>query len=285
MRLSVIVPARNEVDKLAAQLDALLKQVWDGDWEIIVVDNDSTDGTAALVETYATQSDRIRLVHAKDRADKSYSVMVGIAASDAEALVFCDADDVVAAGWLAAMAKGLSEHEVVTGPNELDLLNPSWLASSRGRSAADADETFCGIFPFARGNNYGVRSTVWQRVGPLMEGYSACEDIEFSLRCWINNIKIVSLPDAVVHYRYRQSARDLWRQGWRYGTHRPMIARMLRDAGRPTPPRFSGWKSWVLLVLTIPRTVTRHGRATWLWVAANRFGQVAGSIRHRIIML
>lgn len=286
MQLSVVVPVRNEEHRIGAQLDALLDQEVDGDWEIIVVDNGSTDGTVALIESYTERSDRVRLVKANERADQSYAANAGVAASSASAVVFCDGDDIVAKGWLAAMAHGLQSHDVVTGCSELDLLNPAWLADCRGRSAeGPVVGSFAGIFPVVQGNSYGVRFPVWEKIGPLNDGFFPVADVEFSFRCWINGIEIVSLPEAVVHYRYRQSARDLWRQGWKYGSHRPMIARLLRDAGRQTPARFAGWKSWVLLLITVPTIVTRHGRVRWLWVAANRLGQIAGSVRHRIIML
>lgn len=285
MDLTVIIPARNEERRLPEQLDALLAQEWDGSWEIVVVDNGSTDGTAALVERYAARSDRVRLVKAIERADLSYARNVGLQAAAAAKVAFCDADDVVADGWVAAVASGLESHDVVTGPNELDRLNPPWLAASRGRSGELPIGNFAGIFPCIRGNNFGVRTDVWSTVGGMDERFRSVEDIEFSYRCWLHGIAIVGLPNAIVHYRYRQQGRDLWRQGFAYGSHRPMIARLLRDAGKSRPPRFVGWKSWVLLVATIPTVLTRPGRSRWLWLAGNRFGQVVGSMRYRTIML
>jgi len=285
MDLCVVIPARNEEHRLGAQLDAVLAQEWAGDWEVIVVDNASTDGTAALVERYAAGVDHLRVVPATERADQSYAANAGVAATSASSVVFCDADDVVTPGWLAAVARGLEEHLVVTGPNELDLLNPPWLAETRGRSIEQPSGRFAGIFPVVRGNNYGVRAEVWDRIGPLNEGFFPVADVEFSLRCWLDGIDIVGLPDAVVHYRYRSSARELWRQGWGYGSNRPRIARLLRDAAKPRPPRFGGWRSWIMLVLAVPGAVSEHGRARLAWLAGNRLGQVAGSVRYRILML
>ena len=126
---------------------------------------------------------------------------------------------------------------------------------------------------------------MWLTMNGMTPGYYPCEDLEFSLRCWLAGIEVVGIPAAVVHYRYRNSARVLWKQGFAYGSHRPSIARLLRDAGKPTPPRFAGWKSWALLVVKAPTIVTRQGRANWVWIAGNRLGQVVGSIRHRIVML
>ncbi len=280
-----MLPAHNEERYLGAQIEAILAQHCERSWELIVVDNNSTDGTAALVERVAQVSDRVRLVRANDRNDKSYAVAAGVAAAHADHLVFCDADDIVAPGWLAAIADGLDRHDVVTGPNQLDALNPPCLAASRGRSGDEAIGTFFGIFPCLRGNNYGMRRSVWGAIGPLSEGFYPVEDLEYSHRCWINGIAIVGLPDAVVYYRYRQEAGALWRQGHKYGEGRVRVARLLRDEGRQTPPRFAGWKSWVTLVLTVPITVTSAGRARWAWIAGNRLGQLVGSVRYRLIVL
>jgi glycosyltransferase involved in cell wall biosynthesis len=288
MDISVVIPARNEEESLGRQLDALLAQDWNGDWEIIVADNGSTDGTATLVSQYEQQTARVRCISATEKADQSYAANSGVAASEAPVVLFCDADDIVGADWLRAMADGLATHDVVTGPNELDRLNPEWLAGSRGRSIESPVGSFYGIFPLIRGNNYGVRREVFARIGPLAEDFSrhaVLADQEFSLRCWLNGIDVIGLPDATVHYRYRQEARSLWRQGFAYGSHRPLIAKLLKEAGKPTPPKFSGWKSWILLIAKVPTLVTHRGRSTWLWVAGNRLGQVVGSIRYRIILV
>jgi GT2 family glycosyltransferase len=253
-----------------------------------VVDNGSTDNTAAVIAEYAERSPRVRYLLATEKADQSYAANSGVAATTANAVIFCDADDVVGEGWLAAMAAGLAEHQVVTGPNLLDRLNPKWLAESRGRTAEEPVGTFFGIFPLVRGNNYAVRREVWEVTGPLAEDFAehgVLADQEFSLRCWLNGVEVVGLPDAIVHYRYRKDARSLWRQGFAYGSHRPLIAKLLKEAGKQGPPKFGGWKSWLLLVARLPTVVTKTGRAQWLWIAGNRWGQVVGSIRHRTLML
>lgn len=283
--LSVVIPVRNEQRHLSAQLDALLDQPWDGGWEIVVVDNGSTDGTAQVVHRYRDQMPPVRLIDASERAAKAYAMHVGVHAASGAAIAFCDADDVVGDGWVAAVAAGLREHQVVTGPHELDRLNPRWLADSRGRTADEAPVgSFSGLFPCIRGANWGIRRDTWDRLGGVREGFHL-EDIEFSLRCWLAGVQVAGVPEASVHYRYRASARALWRQGWGYGANRPQIARLLRDAGGPLPRPFAGWRSWLLLVAILPRLVTTSGRARWMWVAGNRFGQLAGSIRYRTLML
>lgn len=285
MDLSVVVCAHNEERYLPEQLDALLGQDFQGEWEVVVVDNRSTDSTAAIAASYAEKYPQLRLVHATERPGQSYAMKIGVAAAKADRIAFCDADDLVVPGWVDAVAGGLTRHQVVTGPHEIDLLNPRWLAETRGRSIEDPVGTFFGIFPCIRGAGWGVNRQVWERMGGLDEGVLAAQDLEFSLRCWLKGIEIVGLPEAIVHYRYRRSVHDLWQQGFAYGSNRPRLARMLVTAGKPRPPRFAGWKAWALLLLRLPRLVTPEGRAAWVWIAANRSGQVVGSIRERTLMI
>ncbi len=285
MDLSVVVCAHNEERHLPSQLEALLAQRWTGTWEIVIVDNGSTDGTAALVREASRLDPRVRLVSADERAGQCYAMNVGAESSAGDLLAFCDADDVVGERWVSALAAGLDEHEVVTGPHELDLLNPRWLADSRGRTIEEPVGTFFGIFPCVRGAGWGIRRETWERIGGMNEEYDACQDIEYSMRCWLAGVEVVGLADAVVHYRYRDSVRSLWRQGFAYGSNRPRIARRLVEVGARRPPRFGGWKGWAMLVLRLPTLATHEGRAVWTWIAANRAGQVVGSIRQRVVML
>lgn len=285
MDLTVIVPARNEERHLREQLVALAGQDWEGEWEVIVADNGSTDDTAEIVTSFASTHPRFRLLRVHERPDKCFAVNRAAESSSAPLLAFTDADDVVAPGWLAAVADGLARHPVVTGPNHVDRLNPPHLADSRGRSGEGPSGTFFGLFPCVRGNNFGVRSETWRELGGLTEGLKACEDTEFSLRCWLGDIEIVGLPAAVVHYRYRSDTRSLWRQGVAYGTHRPLIVRLLVAADRPRPPRFAGWRSWLALMFSLPTLLIAERRQRWVWIAANRYGQLVGSVRYRTLFL
>ena len=283
--LSVVVCAHNEERHVQEQLDALLAQQWEGTWDVVVVDNGSTDTTAKLVLETAQVNPRVRLVSATERPGQSYGMNVGVESTDSRWLAFCDADDVVAPGWLAALADGLTRYDVVTGPHELDRLNPSWLAESRGRSIEEPRGSFYGIFPCIRGAGWATKRSVWDRVGGMDESYSAGQDVEFSLRCWLAGVDVVGVPSAVVHYRYRDTPRGLWRQGLAYGRFRPRIARLLEERGKARPPRLAGWRSWALLVLRLPSLANHEGRSVWAWMAGNRVGQVLGSIRERTLIL
>ncbi|MCY7392121.1 MAG: glycosyltransferase, partial [Leptolyngbyaceae cyanobacterium CAN_BIN12] len=52
MKLSVILPCYNGAETIAVQLNALVQQQWSEDWEVIVVNNGSTDNSVEIVEEY-----------------------------------------------------------------------------------------------------------------------------------------------------------------------------------------------------------------------------------------
>ncbi len=227
-----MIPARNEAATIVAQLDALTAQGWDGSWEIVVVDNGSTDATAAIVTDYGVSCPRVRLVPATERAGLNYARNVGIEAAHGTAFALCDADDLVAPGWVRAMGEALREHAMVTGSLELDLLNPEWLAGSRGRGDERGLPTFHGIFPTVHGNNMGMRRDTWRALGRFDEVVIiGADDVELSMRAWTQGVAIHFVPEALVHYRYRPEPAALWRQGRNYGRSRPLVVRRLREQG------------------------------------------------------
>lgn len=285
MEVTVVIPARNAASTIGDQLAALARQRWSGEWEVLVVDNGSSDGTDEEIEAHRDLlADRLRVVHSH-RAGACFARNLGISLSRTDHVAFVDADDVVGDGWLAAMASALRRFGFVTGPLELDRLNPEWLAASRGRAAERAAPSFYGIFPYAHGCNLGVHRRLWEEVGGLDEEMVATEDIDLSLRMWRAGSPAVFEPDAVVHYRYRTAPGELWRQGLRYGRYRPLVARRLIEAGHRRPGRLAGWKSWLQLVGYVPRAGSVEGRALLAWTAGNRLGHVLGSLEHRTLLL
>ena len=107
-RVSVLVPARNE----AAAIERLVRDVLasrDVDLELVVLDDDSTDGTAAIVERLATDDPRVRLVRGKPLppgwCGKQHACWQLAAAARHEILVFLDTDVLPTAD---AVARGVA---------------------------------------------------------------------------------------------------------------------------------------------------------------------------------
>ncbi len=285
IELSVVIPAFNAASTIGKQLEALTAQTWDGLWEVVVADNGSTDVTAEVVERFAAADSRIRLVDAGAASGASFARNSGVEAARGASIAFCDADDLVGHGWVPAMGQALREYALVTGPQEFERLNPPWLWGLYGTKHATELQTFDGIFPFGPSANLGVQRRAFEAIAGFDVSMHVGEDIDVCLRLWLEGIQLVFLPDAVVHYRYRQDLRSLWKQAVRYGASAPAIAKSLADAGRERPSRWAGAKRWIWLVRHLPSLRTPAGRARWIVVAGTSLGRILGSVRHRQVML
>lgn len=104
LKISVIIPARNEEENICALLSSLQKQTYPKELlEIIVVDDHSTDNTAMVVQQYAG----VRLLQLKEEGINSYkkkAIETGIAASTGDWVVTTDADCIVPPEWLQTIA-------------------------------------------------------------------------------------------------------------------------------------------------------------------------------------
>jgi glycosyltransferase involved in cell wall biosynthesis len=133
MALSVVVATHNRAALLEETLRALMAQATPADlrWEIVVVDNRSTDGTRPLVERMAALSrDRIRYVFAP-RLGKSVALNIGIEAARGAVLALTDDDVSPAVHWVATAAKVLDRWDAAGAGGRIlprwEAQPPSWL--------------------------------------------------------------------------------------------------------------------------------------------------------------
>src|SRR3954447_16813353 len=123
-RVTVVVAARNERAHIDACLRALAAQ--DGvaaDWEIVVVDNASSDDTAARAAAHG-----VRVVR-EPRAGVTYARNAGVRAAAGEIVAFVDADCVPERGWLRELLAGADDSTVGCFVGEIvPLASPSPVA-------------------------------------------------------------------------------------------------------------------------------------------------------------
>lgn len=96
--ISVVIPARNEATYLGYCLASLKQQDFRGDWEIIVVDNGSSDDTEAIARSYGAK------VIYEPKIGVVYARQAGFEAAGGDIIVQADADTVYPPGWLSHIA-------------------------------------------------------------------------------------------------------------------------------------------------------------------------------------
>ncbi len=123
LKVSIIVPARNEELHIGSCLKSILNQSYPSDYtEIIVVNDFSTDGTASIVER---MGQRVRLLNLFDFVDehslnayKKKAVETGIAHADGELIVCTDADCVAGPDWIETLVRAYAtgKYVILAGP-------------------------------------------------------------------------------------------------------------------------------------------------------------------------
>src|SRR5947209_1500337 len=93
-KLSIIIPVYNEAENLSplhAQLIAAL-ELLAHDWEIVFVNDGSTDGSAEIIDQIATSSSKTKAVHFRRNFGQTASIMAGIEYSGGDIIVTMDGD-------------------------------------------------------------------------------------------------------------------------------------------------------------------------------------------------
>jgi cellulose synthase/poly-beta-1,6-N-acetylglucosamine synthase-like glycosyltransferase len=113
--LSIIVAAYNEEHCIAQKIENFLSCRYSGDAELIVISDGSTDRTAEIAQSMA--SERVRVIRQPERRGKGVAVNAGAAAAHGEVLVFTDANAMFAADALEKVALPLRDKSIglVTG--------------------------------------------------------------------------------------------------------------------------------------------------------------------------
>jgi GT2 family glycosyltransferase len=282
--VSVVIPVRNASSTLAEQFTALSHQTYRGLWQVVVADNGSTDGSIEIAGRSRADLPDVVVVDASQRRGQAHARNVGAAHARGELLLFCDADDVVADGWIEALVEALGSFDMVGGRLQLDLLNgpdaytPPNLPST-GLPGAD------GFLPYVISANCGIRASVFSAVGGFDESFVGCtEDVDLSWRVQLASYSLGFAPAAVVHYRLRQSARDLARQCFRYGVVGAHLYKKFRGHPIARPDPGSVLHIW-LFILTRWFHVFRRPSLRWNWVAHASFrtGCLIGGLRYGLL--
>jgi glycosyltransferase involved in cell wall biosynthesis len=207
---SVIVPARDAQQTLARTLRALEAQQLDETFEVIVVDDGSTDRTA----TIAREAGRGVTLLAQPALGPAAARNHGVRHSRAKLLAFCDADVAPVPGWLRAGTRALGEAELVQGrvlPDPAAVLGPFdrtiWVLHA------------AGLWETA---NLFARRELFDRVGGFEQwlrpssGKALAEDVWFGYRALRGGASTSFCAEALAHHAvfprdWRQYAAERWR--------------------------------------------------------------------------
>ncbi len=209
MKITVVVPVRNEEHSIRLLLQGLLEQTL-APAEIVIVDGGSTDATQRIVEEHARQHSHLHLIR-ETNALPGKGRNVGAAAAANEWLAFIDAGVSPANDWLAQLAEAVRinpQTDVVYGSWEpvTDTFFKECAAIAYGNVPTEAvDDTFIqsrAVFSSL------LRRSVWQAVKGFSEELRSAEDLLFMKRIDDAGFKVSYAPKALVRWTMQPT---LWR--------------------------------------------------------------------------
>jgi glycosyltransferase involved in cell wall biosynthesis len=287
MKLSVVIPCYNGAPTLGAQLEAVCSQPWPDGFEVIVVDNRSTDDSVAVVAKYQERFPCIRLVTANDGKGCGYARNCGVRQSTGDAVLFCDADDEVAPGWIAAMGEALRQHDFVASRVELEKLNDVRVIANQGHAQTRGLQRipYPPYLPHAGGGTVGIKRWLHDSVGGFDETFIFVQDTHYCLRIQLAGHELHFVPAAVIHLRMRDRGGALFRQARGWGQYSVRLYRESRRLGteRLAHPWRLGFEAWRNLLFALPSVRSAQARKTWLFQLGYRMGRLVGSIRYRTL--
>ena len=220
---SVIVPVYNRIDEVRDLLESLSHQTCK-DFEIIIVEDGSTEPCEDAVKAYA---DRIDVKYFfKSNEGRSIARNYGIERAKGDYFIFFDSDCVIPEGYFAALSQQLKSNysDCFGGPDAahesfsdiqkaINYSMTSFLTTGGIRGGKVQMEKFV-----PRSFNMGYSRKVWERVGGFREMFS--EDIDMSTRVRQGGFTIRLIRDAFVYHKRRTSFTKFCRQTYVFGMSR-----------------------------------------------------------------
>lgn len=225
--VSVIVPVYNAKEYLPVCVESILSQQYNA-WELLLVDNGSTDGSLELCQHYAEEHGQVRLLRQRG-GGAAGARNAGLEAAAGTFIVFADADDYLAdAQVLGEMVREIesASADILVGNYQRlwkgKLLSAKSHASFHGADRESAAFRFQGFF------SVGVLSYVWCKMyrrsflethSVSFGSYDYAEDKMFNFACYIHGAKYAFLDRDVYVYRknddsishsYREDSPECW---------------------------------------------------------------------------
>ena len=259
--VSIIVPVYNRCDEVADLLASLVTQT-DPNFEIILVDDGSTEPCRPQADSYAS---RLNLKYFwKENEGRSIARNYGIDRSVGDYLVFVDSDCILPPDYVEKVKEGIratgtdcfggpdAAHESFSDLQKaINYSMTSFLTTGGIRGGKVRLEKFV-----PRTFNMGFSRRVFEKTGGFREMFS--EDIDMSTRIRLDGFKIALFPDVRVYHKRRVDFRKFWRQVHVFGMSRITLQLLY--------PGSMKLVHWLPALFTLGAVAMIIGAFFWKWM-------------------
>ena len=238
--VSVIMPVYNGERYLAEAIDSILAQTF-ADFELLIVDDGSTDGSAEIIHSFEARDCRIRFLQLERNTGQASAQNAGLAVATGSFINFTDCDDISLPQRLEKQMTFLGSHPHI--------------GAVGARAKVYNEDLTAALFDFNVPNSHAliafnllfgasfVGATVVTRreyvdqVGGLASEERKCPDLSLSCRMlWQTSIRFANLPEYLYLYRRHDSATSIAAGNKRTATERRIRERLLQQLWGEVPP-------------------------------------------------
>lgn len=181
--LSVIIPAHEAEKYIAQAVESVRQQGWQGETEIIVIDDGSTDATAEAARALG-----VKLLQ-KAQGGAASARNAGLQLATGELILLLDADDVLTEGALNAMSASLTEEVDAVFAMAEDFISPE-LTEAQKAELKPRPAAYGGVLPGCS----LIRRKVFLSIGLFDDSMKSGETVAWQLKLRDAGIKTVQLP-------------------------------------------------------------------------------------------
>ena len=198
--ISVIIPVYNKQDYIAKTLDSVLDQTF-SDFEILLIDDGSTDGSGRICDELSSLDERIKVFHTKN-CGVSAARNLGIRKAAGKYISFIDADDCIDKTFLEKLHDSIIEND-----SELAVCGYEEIRKGRKTTHVHKDlNSGCMMYEIIRQDTLCIlwnKLYVREKIQHLFdESISNCEDSIFCTRYYLDNKPKISFVNEIL-YSYK----------------------------------------------------------------------------------
>jgi glycosyltransferase involved in cell wall biosynthesis len=279
--VSVVVPVYNGEETIAECLDSLLALRYPaGLVDLLVVDNGSRDGTAAVLERYDRRIARL----SESTRGPAAARNAGLRAAGGEVVAFTDADCRVDPDWLTAIVAPLADQGVGIAGGTIRALPPANEVERFGEAIHDHRQAI-EVFdpPYAITMNWASRRAVLEELRGFDEDFRRGEDVDLSYRMIQAGYTLAFAPAAVVYHHHEENLAGLFREGFQHGFYGVFALKHHDQFVRRLGHSRMDWQGYVTIgadVLDWVRDRDRsRSRCDAVFNSGKKAGKLAGSLR------
>lgn len=229
IQFSIIIPVYNRPKEIDELLASLVTQNFDSKFEVLVIEDGSSETCKAIVESYTFKLSNISY-HFKENSGAGASRNYGMQLALGNYFIILDSDVILPKNYLSEVKKALEENytDAFGGPDAAHksftylqkAINYSMTSVLTTGGIRGKKETVGKFQP--RSFNLGISNIAFEKT----QGFSAMkngEDIELTFRLWENGFETQLIEKAFVYHKRRSSMLQFYKQTFGFGTARPIL--------------------------------------------------------------